>query len=66
MSKIDTRTMVELGRYGFLPRNSLGQLPAGLAGARWLAVAWSAMDDLLSFALWPLCQNHLFVARRPR
>ena len=57
--------LLEVARYGFLPRNGLNRLPAGLRRARWTADLWDALDAALGAALAPLCQNFAFVARRP-
>jgi SAM-dependent methyltransferase len=57
--------LLEVARYGFLPRNVLDRLPAGLRRARWTADLWDALDAALGAALAPLCQNFAFVARRP-
>ena len=57
--------LIEVACYGFLPRNVLSRLPAGLRRARWTADLWDALDALLSAVFAPLCQNFAFVARRP-
>ena len=58
--------LLEIARYGFLPRNLLNRLPAGLRRARWTADLWDALDAALGAAFAPLCQNFAFVARLPR
>jgi len=58
--------LVELQRYGLLPRNMLGRLPAPVAGSRRFADAWDALDAALGALLSPLCQNWAFVAVRRR
>jgi len=57
--------LVELRRYGLLPRNTLGRLPARLADSRWVADAFDAVDASLGTPLSPICQNWAFVAVRP-
>ena len=56
--------LLEVARYGFLPRNGLHRLPAGLRRARWIADLWDALDAALGAGLAPLCQNFAFAARR--
>jgi SAM-dependent methyltransferase len=53
----------ELGRYGFLPRNSFNRLPAFLRRSRSLAAAVDASDSLLERLFSPVVQNYYFVAR---
>jgi SAM-dependent methyltransferase len=57
--------LLEVARYGFLPRNGLSRLPAGLRRARWTADLWDALDATLGAGFAPLCQNFAFVARLP-
>ena len=57
--------LLEVARYGILPRNALHRLPAGLRRARWVADLWDLLDATLGAGLAPLCQNFAFVARRP-
>ena len=57
--------LVEVERYGLLPRNSLGRLPRPLAESMRPASAWHLLDAGLSRLLSPFCQNYCFVARRP-
>ncbi len=58
--------LLQVQRYGCLPRNVLARLPAGLRHARALADAWDGLDAALGAALGPICQNWAFAARRPR
>ena len=58
-------TLLAVGRYGFLPRNSLGGLPGPLRRSKALAALWDGLDGALGFVLSPLCQNYQFVARKP-
>ena len=57
--------LLEVGRYGILPRNMLRRLPGSLRRARWVAELWDTADAVAGVALSPLCQNYSFVARRP-
>ena len=57
--------LLEVERYGILPRNLLRRLPGPLRRAGWVADLWDTADDVAGVALAPLCQNHAFVARRP-
>jgi len=65
LARVAGLELLEVARYGFLPRNVLNRLPAGLRRARWTADLWDALDAALGAALAPLCQNFAFVARRP-
>jgi SAM-dependent methyltransferase len=57
--------LVQLRRYAALPRNVFGRLPAPLSAWRSLARAYDAADAVLGTVMSPLCQNYLFVARKP-
>ena len=57
--------LIEARRYGILPRNSCHRLLGPLRHSRAAANVWDALDDALGAALSPLCQNWLFVARKP-
>jgi SAM-dependent methyltransferase len=56
--------LLEIERYGVLPRNSLRALPAPLATSRAFARAWDGVDAALAIPLGPICQNWAFVARK--
>jgi SAM-dependent methyltransferase len=56
--------LLEVERYGLLPRNSLRGLPASLAESRGFARLWDGLDDSLGPLLSPICQNWAFVARK--
>lgn len=56
--------LLEVERYGFLPRNSLSRLPAPLAGSRAFARLWDGLDTALGALFGPLCQNWCFAARK--
>lgn len=58
--------LVQLRRYAALPRNVFGHLPAPLSGWGSLARAYDAADAVLGAVMSPVCQNYLFVARKPR
>ena len=55
-------TVVELHRYGFLPRNSGARLPADLRRSKLVADVWDGLDAVLGTVFSPLCQNWGFVA----
>lgn len=57
--------LLEVRRYGALPRNVWNRLPERLRNRRGLARAYSLADALLGIPLSPVCQNYLFVARQP-
>jgi SAM-dependent methyltransferase len=58
--------LVEVRRYAALPRTVWAALlPASLTQSRPLARAFDAADAVLGVPLSPVCQNYLFVARRP-
>ncbi len=56
-------SVVESGRYGFLPRNSLNGLPARLRDSRFLTAALNRGDAVLERLFSPVVQNYYFVAR---
>lgn len=58
--------LVEVRRYAALPRNVFGRLPVPLSGWGSLARAYDAADAVLGTVMSPVCQNYLFVARKPR
>lgn len=53
-----------IGRYGFLPRNSLGRLPASARASRRVASWINVADLVLERAFSPFTQNYYFVAGR--
>lgn len=55
--------VVEVGRYGFVPRNSFNRLPNRLRESRALASALNLGDALLERLFSPVVQNYYFVAR---
>jgi SAM-dependent methyltransferase len=56
--------LLETGRYGLLPRNTVHRLLGPWRDARWTAEAWDRLDAALSVLVGPIVQNHYFVARR--
>ena len=56
--------LMAIGRYGFLPRNSLGKLPNSLKFSKIIATIYDNLDNILSLVFSPFCQNYFFVARR--
>jgi SAM-dependent methyltransferase len=56
--------LLQIRRYGFLPRNSLGALPASFRRSKLFAGIWDASDMVFSLVLSPLCQSYLFVGRK--
>jgi SAM-dependent methyltransferase len=55
--------VLECGRYGFLPRNSLNSLPARLRDAPLVTAALNRGDAVLERLFSPVVQNYYFVAR---
>jgi cyclopropane fatty-acyl-phospholipid synthase-like methyltransferase len=58
-------TLVDKGRYGFLPRNSLNQLPRSLRNAPAVSTVLNRGDAILERLFSPIVQNYYFVARVP-
>ena len=52
-------------RYAALPRNFWHRLPRALGDSALVGRVWEAADRVLGFALSPLVQNYLFIARKP-
>lgn len=57
--------LLDIGRYGFLPRNSTNRLPAFARSSRRIASAFNVTDAVLERVLAPLTQNFYFVAVTP-
>jgi cyclopropane fatty-acyl-phospholipid synthase-like methyltransferase len=57
--------VLDIKRYGFLPRNMWGVFPKPIRNSQWLAYIWDLLDDALSYPFSLVCQNYLFVARKP-
>lgn len=64
LTKFSGLKIIEIGRYGFLPRNSFARLPSYLKLSRSLALFWNLLDKLFSFIFSPFCQNYFFVAKK--
>lgn len=58
-------SLVEMDRYGALPRNTLARLPSRMRDSRGVAAAVNGIDGLLERVIAPVSQNFAFVARRP-
>lgn len=56
--------LLEIKRYGFLPRTSLGKVQGEWKTSAALSRFWNFLDDVLGFIFNPICQNFLFVARK--
>jgi len=56
--------LLETGRYGLLPRNSLHRVLGPWRDTRWSAEVWDRLDAMLSVVASPIVQNHYFVARK--
>ncbi|HEX2180345.1 MAG TPA: class I SAM-dependent methyltransferase [Actinomycetota bacterium] len=56
--------LVEVHRYGALPRNVWNRLPESLGRSRAVVRAYNLADRLLGYPLSAVCQNYLFVARK--
>jgi hypothetical protein len=57
-------TLLDKGRYGFLPRNSLNHLPGSLRNTPAVATVLNHGDAVLEWVFSPVVQNYYFVARR--
>ncbi|MBE9141370.1 class I SAM-dependent methyltransferase [Nodosilinea sp. LEGE 07088] len=57
-------TLLEVKRYGWLPRNIVGQWPV-VGHQPLVATAWDNCDRVLGTVLPQLCQNYCFVAQKP-
>lgn len=55
-------SVLEIRRYGAIPRNILARLPRGLRDSRGFTRAVNAFDALLELPLSPVIQNYAFVA----
>jgi len=56
--------LLEVRRYGFLPRNELVRLPRMLRFSPGFAAFYDALDVALSLILSAFCQSYLFVAKK--
>jgi SAM-dependent methyltransferase len=56
-------TLLECGRYGFLPRNSLNRLPGSWRNVPAVATVLNHGDTVLERIFSPIVQNYYFVAR---
>lgn len=57
--------LLEVRRYGALPRNVWNKLPERYRNSKLIARAYNVADDLLALPLSITCQNYMFVARKP-
>lgn len=57
--------LLEVSRYGVLPRNVTGRLPLIVRRSRVFARAFDLLDAILLVVLAPISQNWAFAARRP-
>lgn len=57
-------TLLDWGRYNFLPRNQLRKLPASIRDNLLVVTVFQLLDQLLSFLLPMLCTNFYFVAEK--
>lgn len=57
-------SIVESGRYHFLPRSVFNRLPRAISDAPWFCAALDMADDALSALLNPICQNWYFILHR--
>lgn len=56
--------LIEMKRYGFLPRNICQHAPMCLRHSKTLALTWDVLDMLFAYPFTYLCQNYVFVARK--
>ena len=69
IKKLNIKTgfkMIEIKRYGFLPRNSFGRLPKILRYSKHLAHIWDKLDIILGYAFSYFCQNYYFIVYKPK
>ncbi len=57
--------LVEMKRYGFLPRNIWRYSPRCMKRMKVLARVWDILDMFLAYPFMLLCQNYVFVVRKP-
>lgn len=57
-------TLLDWGRYNFLPRNQLRKLPASIKDNPLIVSVFQGLDQSLSFLLPMLCTNFYFVAEK--
>jgi SAM-dependent methyltransferase len=57
--------LLEVKRYGILPRNVGHRLPSALRRSQALATGWDLVDLALAVPFSPIGQNYLVVARKP-
>jgi len=57
--------LLEIGRYGILPRNSWVKFTV-LGNFKIVVLIWNLMDEILSKLFSPICQNYYFVARKTK
>ena len=65
LCKQSNLNLLEAGRYGILPRNSLSNLPF-FRTSKIFAQIYDHLDKALSLLLNPVCQNYYFAARKSR
>jgi len=56
--------IIEIYRYGFLPRNILGKLPNSMKYSTIFPKIYNICDNILSFLFSIVCQNYVIVARK--
>jgi SAM-dependent methyltransferase len=57
--------ILEIERYGFLPRNIWWNLPNTIKNSPLMSNIWNITDEFLKYPGSLLCQNYLFVAKKP-
>ncbi|PPJ63020.1 class I SAM-dependent methyltransferase [Cuspidothrix issatschenkoi] len=57
--------ILELKRYGFLPRNISSKLPKRLKKSALISNIWNISDEILQYLFSWFCQNYLFVTQKP-
>ncbi len=57
--------LLDVQRYGVLPRNFWGNLPTSIRTSTAIARSWNLADTTLSTIFSPFCQNYWFVAQKP-
>ncbi len=57
--------LLEIKRYGVLPRNIWSNLPNQIKNSRLMSNICNITDEILKYPCSLLCQNYLFVAKKP-
>lgn len=64
--KMSGLKLIQVRRYGMLPRNSLGNLPGFLKYSETFATIYNSLDNIFTKLFSLFCQNYFFVAKKQR